>query len=78
MPVSLTNDVHSTKATIELHAGDVLSADRCQIIRRKLCGIDGCQCGDLLGLAGNQLGLIRAGLIFAERDDLGRDVVRRG
>ena len=77
MPVSLTNDIHDTKATIELQAGDVLSAVRCQTIRRKLCGIEGCQCGDLLGLAGNQLGLIRAGLVFADRDDLGCDVVRR-
>lgn len=78
MPISLTNDVHATVATLELQAGDVLSPVRCQAIRRKLCGIDSCQCGDMLGLAGNQLGLIRAGLTFADREDLGLDVVRRG
>ena len=52
--ITLTNDFHNTEATVriaELQPGQVRQISRSTYnrIRRELCGMSDCQCGDVRG-----------------------------
>ena len=63
--VTLYNDFHNSQTDRRLRAGDTISPQRVQAIRRSLCGIGGCLCGDALGMRGPQPGLKEAGLVIS-------------
>lgn len=51
---TLRNNFHGTEITITPGANGVLSDSQARDIRKTLCGVDGCTCGDGLGCRGPQ------------------------
>jgi hypothetical protein len=51
--LTLTNSYHATTATL-IVSGKTISQSQVSRARRKLCGIDGCECSDFLGRRGRQ------------------------
>lgn len=51
MKVTMYNDFHNTWAQVRI--GDI-SVATVRRVKRKLCGISGCTCGDWLGRRGRQ------------------------
>ena len=54
MRVTLTNDFHSSKTTINLEPGQHLSARRVKKIKSRLCGVLACTCSGQIGTRGKQ------------------------
>uniref|UniRef100_A0A6H1ZC07 Uncharacterized protein n=1 Tax=viral metagenome TaxID=1070528 RepID=A0A6H1ZC07_9ZZZZ len=52
--LTLSNNFHNTTTTIRLLPGEIITARRAAGIRRRLCGVQGCTCGDDLGRRGHQ------------------------
>lgn len=50
MRLTLINDFHGTRTTVETDRP--LNPKRVRAIRKRLCGIDGCTCGNTLGVRG--------------------------
>lgn len=50
----LSNDFHNSETSIRVLIGDRLTRDRVRRIKRRLCGVSGCTCGDELGTRGRQ------------------------
>jgi hypothetical protein len=54
MNYRLRNEFHSAEVLIHVKPGDTLDRRRVRRIRRQLCGVAGCDCGDDLGRQGRQ------------------------
>ena len=60
MPLyTLRNDVHGTEAMIAMNSAGVLKTHQIESIRRRLCGIEECDCGGLLKESGPQICPVR-------------------
>jgi hypothetical protein len=51
---TLTNDFHHTEISIIVPDTGWLTAWQCRRIRKALCGMSDCECGDALGMRGRQ------------------------
>ena len=54
MRVTLTNDFHNSKTTINLKPDQHLSARRVKAIKNRLCGVLACTCSGQIGTRGKQ------------------------
>lgn len=58
--ITLTNDYHNSEVNLLVDSGALnqggaeLSPTQISRARRELCGVDGCTCGDDLGMRGSQ------------------------
>jgi len=76
--ITLSNEVHNTTARVRIHAGETLTAHRLRDIKRRLCGVDGCQCSGADGTRGRQHWLDAYGLqIRPSMSDQTQAVVER-
>ncbi len=76
--ITLTNEFHNTSARVRIRAGDTLTARRLRDIKRRLCGVDGCQCSGADGTRGRQFWLDAHGLrISPSTCDQSQAVVER-
>lgn len=55
MKIRLFNDFHNTEVSIMVSPGKPLSAYQIRKIRRTLCGMDDCCCGNDLDMRGPQM-----------------------
>ncbi len=56
MPVfTIRNDVHNTEALIATRRNALLLLHQIASIRRRLCGVEGCDCGGQLKESGPQI-----------------------
>ena len=46
MLITLTNDFHRTRATVDIDPSRPISPRRIRDIRARLCGSDDCRCGE--------------------------------
>lgn len=57
MKVTFQNNFHNTSATVTVKSDkSELSVAQYKKVARKLCGIDGCQCGDISGKTYSNVG----------------------
>lgn len=66
MKITLRNDFHNTEIKVIPRDGK-LSIQQVKRIRKALCGIQSCACGDILGMRGQD-----NPEIIADQDDYGR------
>ena len=70
--ITISNSFHRTEVTLSVPWHCRLSRYQIRRARRELCGVDGCQCGGVLGERGQQEPGLRIDIVGNDRDGFPR------